>query len=328
MPDRSPLALAALACAAVRGLEPVSTQACPQHDREVDAAVIEDDLGRRWLVRAPRTPAAAARMDAEGRLLTELSGWLPFAAPEISGTAPLPEGGQGVVYRLLTGRSPDLAALQPGPGLAAALGRAIAAVHELPERLIENAGLPVYSAEDYRQRRLAEVDRAAATGCVPARLLERWEKALEEAGAWRFVPCVVHGDLAADNVLVEDDEVVAVLEWGEARVADPADDLAWLVSGADQAAVESVLEAYALGRRLPPDRDLTRRARLAGELTLARWLLRGVAADDQAVVDDAVSVLTDLAATLTDPTSSPPSSSSSSSSSSSHSSSSPSPWPT
>jgi macrolide phosphotransferase len=299
MPDRSPLALAALACAAVRGLEPVGAQAWPQHDSEVDAALIEDDLGRRWLVRAPRTAAAAARMDAEGRLLTELSGWLPFAAPEVSGTAPLPEGGRGVVYRMLAGRSPDLAALQPGSGLTPALGRAIAAVHELPERLIENAGMPVYSAEDYRQRRLAEVDRAAATGHVPAGLLERWERTLEEAGAWRFVPCVVHADLAAGNVLVEDDEVVAVLEWGEARVADPADDLAWLVAGAGGAASESVLEAYALARRQPPDRDLTKRARLAGELALARWLLHGTSTDDQAVVDDAVSMLTDLDATLT-----------------------------
>ena len=298
MPDRSPLALAALACAAVRGLEPVSAQAYLQHDQQVDAAVIEDDLGRRWLVRAPRDDTAAARMDAEGRLLTELSGWLPFAAPEIAGTAPLPEGGLGVVYRMLSGSPLDLSELQPGPGLTAALGRAIAAVHELPERLIDNAGLPIYSAEDYRQRRLAEVDRAAATGHVPAGLLERWEKGLEEAGAWRFVPCVVHGDLAAENVLVEDGEVTSVLEWGEARVADPADDLSWLVSGASEAAVESVLEAYAIGRRQPPDRDLVKRARLAGELALARWLLHGVSIDDQDVVDDAVAMLADLDAGL------------------------------
>jgi aminoglycoside phosphotransferase (APT) family kinase protein len=110
---------------------------------------------------------------------------------------------------------------------------------------------------------------------------------------------VVNGDLAGENVLTDEDEVVAVLEWGEARVADPADDLAWLVNGASEPAVESVLEAYALARRQPPDRDLLRRARLAGELALARWLLHGVSTNDQAVVDDAVSMLTDLDATLT-----------------------------
>jgi aminoglycoside phosphotransferase (APT) family kinase protein len=111
---------------------------------------------------------------------------------------------------------------------------------------------------------------------------------------------VVHGDLANENVLVEGDEVLAVQEWGEARVADPADDLAWLVTGAGAAAVESVLEAYALTRRQPPDRDLAKRAQLAGELALARWLLHGVSTDDQAIIEDAVLMLADLDATLTD----------------------------
>ncbi|HET9655416.1 MAG TPA: phosphotransferase [Kineosporiaceae bacterium] len=299
MPDRSPFALAALACAAVRGLEPVRVQGYGPPDHDVDSAVVEDDLGRRWLVRAPRNQAAAARLDCERRLLTELSGWLPFAVPDVAGTATLPGGGHAMVYRMIPGATLDLNRLKPGPGLTAALGRALAAIHELPERLVEEAGLPVYSAEDYRQRRLAEVDRAASTGHVPPGLLQRWETQLEEAGAWRFVPCVVHGDLASENVLVDGDEVAAVLEWGEARVADPADDLAWLVSGAAEPAVESVLEAYAVARRQPPDRDLRRRARLAGELALARWLLHGVSSDDSSIVDDAVMMLSDLDATVT-----------------------------
>lgn len=294
MTERSPLALAALACAAVRGLEPVSARTHPQHDREIDAATIEDDLARRWVVRAPRTPAAGARLDREGRLLAELSGWLPFSVPEMTGTVPLPEGGVAVIHRALSGAPVDPAVLEPGPGLAATLGRALAAIHELPERLAEDAGLPVYSAEDYRQRRLAEVDRAAETSQVPAALLSRWEKALEEVGAWRFVPCVVHGDLAGESVLVEDGNVVAVIDWAETRVADPADDLAWLVAGAPEAGVESVIEAYSVSRREQPDKDLLRRARLAGELALARWLLHGVGTDDAAVIDDAVAMLNDL----------------------------------
>ena len=101
----------------------------------------------------------------------------------------------------------------------------------------------------YRDRRMAEVDRAAATGHVPPGLLGRWERGLEEAGAWRFTPCVVHGDLAAENVLVtgsgDGGRITGVLGWGQVRVADPADDLAWLVAGASPAALESVLEAYA-----------------------------------------------------------------------------------
>lgn len=294
MPERSPLALAALACAAVRGLEPVTSEVCPSPDGEIDLAVITDDLSRRWLVRAPRTPGAAARLDRESRLLTGLVGWLPFAIPEITGTALLPEGGHALVHRVLSGTALSIGALAPGPGLTAALGRAIAAVHELPQRLIEDAGLPIYEAEDHRLRRLAELDRAASTGHVPASLLTRWERALEEPGAWRFVPCVVHGDLAAENVLTDQAEIVGMMDWGEARVGDPADDLAWITAGAQEAAAESVIEAYVLARREQPDRDLARRARLAGELALARWLLHGVTTDDAEVVDDAIEMLTQL----------------------------------
>jgi aminoglycoside phosphotransferase (APT) family kinase protein len=108
----------------------------------------------------------------------------------------------------------------------------------------------------------------------------------------------VHGDLAADDVLVTGDKVAAVLAWGQVRVADPADDLAWLVAGTSEEATESILEAYAHTRQEAPDRDLVRRARLAGELALARWLLHGVTTEDDAVVADAVAMLGELDTTV------------------------------
>ncbi len=290
---RSPLVLAALASVAVPGLVPLTARALPGTD-DVDAAEVADELDRRWVLRAPRTPAAAAVLEQEWRFLGTLTGRLPFAVPLVAGTVPLPEGGRAGVHRALDGDAIDPAVLTPGPGLAAALGRALAAVHDLPARLAEEAELPTYSAPEYRARRLAELDRAAATGQVPAGLLARWEQALEEAGAWRFTPCVVHGDLAAENVLVAGEGVAAVLGWGQVRVADPADDLAWLVASAPEEATESVLEAYAHTRRDAPDRDLLRRARLSGELAVARWLLHGTTTGDDAVVADAVGMLTDL----------------------------------
>jgi len=293
--------MAALACAAVRGMEPVTAAQEPHPEDDVDAATVDDALGRRWLVRAARTPGASARLETEARLLDGLTSWLPFQVPVVTGSTTLPDGGHAVVQRAITGMPLEPADLVAGPGLTAALGRALAAVHDLPDRLVEEAGMPVYEAEEYRQRRLAEVDRAAQTGHVPPRLLARWERAIEEAGAWRFVPCVVNGDLAAESVLVDPADrqrICAITSWGQARVADPADDLGWLANGADEAAFESVLEAYAHARATPPDRDLGRRARLAGELSLARWLLHGTTTDDAAVVDDAVSMLGLLDATL------------------------------
>lgn len=298
MPARSAYALAALASAAIRGMEPAHVSSVDVTADDVDAALIEDNLHRHWVVRAPRTTAAGARLDAEAQLIAGLMSWLPFGLPQVEGSAALPGGGRAVVHRELAGHRLRPVELRHRVALATALGRAIAAVHELPGRLIEEAGLPVYGTEEYRFRRLAELDQAAATGRVPPALLQRWEHAVEEVGAWRFLPCVVHGDLVGDNVLTRADEVTGLVGWSEARVGDPADDLAWLAMGETEPALDTVLAGYAAARSEPPDPALRRRARLSAEFALGRWLTHGVSIRDDAVVADAVQMLADLEASV------------------------------
>lgn len=295
---RSPLALAALATVAVPGFD--AREVRPGSGAgDDDVALVTDGQRRHWVVRAPRSAAAGAALEAELVLLAAVAeqvdaGRLPFDVPRVAGAAPLEEGGRVVVHRELPGRPVVLDRLQPGPGTAAALGRAIGALHELPVALVEDAGLPVYDAAAYRQRRQAEVDEAARTGRVPATLLRRWEERLEDVSLWRFSPTVVHGDLSADHVLVADGGVTGVVAWGEAKVADPADDLAWLLVAAPQDAVDSIMEAYQLRRTELTDPRLADRALLAGELALARWLLYGVRSGDDDVVADAVQMLDEL----------------------------------
>ena len=61
-------------------------------------------------------------------------------------------------------------------------------------------------------------------------------------------------------------KIRAMTGWEDAKVADPADDFAALVTEASPQAVETVLEAYAHTRVERPDRHLLIRARLASEL--------------------------------------------------------------
>lgn len=292
---RSPLVLAALASAAEPGLVPVSTRPTAGEGGDFDTAVVTDTQHRHWIVRAPRRPSAGASLESELTLLARLREQdLPFAVPDPRRTVALPEGGRAMVYPYLAGHRLHPGDLGPGPGLAAAFGRALAALHEVPPSVVEDAGLPSYGADEYRTRRMAELDTAAATGHVPRGLLTRWEKALEDVGRWRFQPTVVHGDLAPEHVLVHDGDVVGLLDFGDAKVADPADDLAFVAVGADERALDAVLESYAVARLEQPDRHLADRARLAGELALTRWLLHGVRSEDKAVVDDAIGMLREL----------------------------------
>ncbi|PZR54993.1 aminoglycoside phosphotransferase [Xylanimonas oleitrophica] len=295
---RSPLTLAALSTAAVPGLDARSVRS-EEVPGDYDVAVVTAADGTEWEVRAPRSTMAGAALEAETELLEALhlyheAGVLPFAVPRTAGSAPLPEGGRAVVHKHLSGTALDIESLTPGPGLAADIGRTLAAVHELPVSVVESCGLPSYTAEEYRERRLVELDEAAATGRVPTALLRRWEAALEDVALWRFRPVVVHGDLAADQVLVTGSRVAAVTGWSDARVADPADDLAWLLVAAPPEAVDSIMEAYQLRRTELQDPRLVDRALLVGELALARWLLHGVRHHLDDVVEDAVAMLTDL----------------------------------
>ena len=292
--DRSPLFLAALASAAVPGLDPASVEALPSEPgQQFDVAFVQDSQHRRWVVRAPRTKAAGAQMDVTVALLGLLARRLPFSVPTPKGFAALKEGGRAAIYPYLPGRNIDFASLPAGPGLAAELGRAIAALHNADHAIFDEAGLPAYDADTYRTRRLSELDRAATTGHVPTGLLTRWERALEDVSIWRFAPTPTHGDLTGDQVLVvfDDEEdassgrVKGLTGWEDAKVADPADDFAALVTQASPEAFETVLEAYAHARVERPDKHLQVRARLAAEMRKLSELMAAEGAGDRVLVE-------------------------------------------
>ncbi|WP_188667562.1 phosphotransferase [Tersicoccus solisilvae] len=293
---RTPEQLAAIASAAVPLLSARAVAAEPDDAADFDAALIRDGADRTWRVRSPKHPEASLRLENELTVLRSFTpavrADLPFELPTVAGTVrqgPLTT----FVYSHLPGarlRIDDVRSRSVAP----AVGRALAAVHGLPHDLVEDAGLPAYAANEFRQRRLNELDQAASTARIPARLLRRWEDALEDVSLWRFAPTVVHGDLHEDHVLVDGDRVTAVSGWTDLHVGDPADDFAWLVACNDQSFVEIVLEAYSMALPEPEDPHLMHRAALSAEFALAKWLVRGVTLDDAGMVAEARHMLDEL----------------------------------
>jgi macrolide phosphotransferase len=290
--SRSPLVLAALASSAVPGLDPVVVEGVRSAPGDLfEIAYVQDSQDRRWVVKAPRTPAAGAMLDDITALSSLLGRRLDVAMPMVRGHAPVAEG-RAAVYLRVPGRPLDFAALPAGP-LAEAVGRTLAHIHNVERLVFEEAGRPSYDAESHRRRQLSELDRAAATGHVPTDLLTRWERLLEDVSLWRFAPSPVHGDFTGANVLASfDDEqdaasghVRGVLAWEESRIGDPADDFADLASRADPDTLDSVLESYSRSRVERPDAGLVRRARLAAEMTPLRTLLRALSSGDLALVE-------------------------------------------
>jgi aminoglycoside phosphotransferase (APT) family kinase protein len=272
----------------------VSVEALPSvEDQDYDVAFVQDSEHRRWVVRAPRTEAAGARMDQSVTLLQMLARRVPFAIPVPRGFVELKGGGRAMVYPFLPGHNLAFEELPGGPGPAADLGRCLASLHNTDVRLFDEAGMPTYDTDSYRTRRLAELDRAAESGRVPTALLARWERALEDVGLWRFAPTPVHGDLTGDHVLAVFEDysdastgrIRGITGWENAKVADPADDFAAVVNECDPATIETVAEAYAHARVERPDPNLLVRARLAAELGVLAELMRADARGDEAAVE-------------------------------------------
>ncbi|MDQ0673523.1 MULTISPECIES: macrolide 2'-phosphotransferase [Micrococcaceae] len=295
---RKPIELAAVATAAVPGLTPTAVSSAPDDPADFDSALLLDSEGKRWRVRSPRHAEASARLETEFLVLRAFApairAELPFLMPTVAGSVRLGTLST-FVYSHLAGSTRSVEELTAGPDvLAREIGVALAAIHDLPRSLVSNADLPSYTPNEFRQRRLNELDQAATTGKIPPALLLRWEHALEDVSLWRFNPSVVHGDLHEDNLLVEGQRVTAVTGWTDLRIGDPADDFAWLVASNEQDFVDAVLDAYTASRRDTPDNHLLRRAALSAEFALAQYLVKGIASEDSGMIAEAEEMLATL----------------------------------
>lgn len=299
---RSPLTLAASATAALPRTAVVGAAALTEGaGGRFDAALVRLEDGREAVVRMPAGEDSAGELAAESRALVALTpgvrALLPFRAPEILG-----ETGSGtarvLVVDYLPGYRVDPAQVPKGPGVATAIGGALAAVHALPPSIVRTDGLPVRSPEQVRDDVARLLDRVEATRRAPDLLVDRWRRAHEADELWRFESAVVLGGATSATFLLDDDihggvQVVAALEWGGLSVGDPAVDLRWLASAPE--AADDVLAGYAADASRAPDALLRERARLYAELEFARWLVHGSESGDANVVDDAVALLDALA---------------------------------
>ncbi|WP_353827276.1 phosphotransferase [Agromyces sp. SYSU T0242] len=305
---RPPLTLAALATAAVAGLE---VRAARPHTRGTggafDAVELHSADGRRLLIRAPRSQTAESEQSSDvvaiRALTTGIRSRLPFAVPQFIGQAPIGPT-RAVVTEFIPGAARTADELTATPALAADVGRAIAAIHSLPSGFVGEAGLPRRTAAEAREAAVSVIDRASDTGRLPAALLRRWEEATDDDTLWRFAPTVVNGQLDADSFLVEGDRVTGVVGWSGLAHDDPAHDLHWVLASTG-ASAEQTLDAYVEARSGGADAEIARRALLYGELELARWLLHGVDTHDDAIVTDAVGLLDGLVASVHDRSSEP-----------------------
>ena len=256
------LYLAALAVAAIDGLDAVGTRPPFTDSDDYVAGGVLDANGRHWVVKCPKNSHASTLIEAEAALapllLDELRrGNLPFDIVRPAGFANAATGGRALVFPEPFGRV--LGWDEMSAADARELGRTLAAIHALEPDVIADAGLPVYSAEEWRARVSAELHDVDAASPLPGILRRRWDEALEDSRLWQFEGVVVHGDVDAENFLWSSNGIATVVGFGQAKVADPALDLSPFLSLPERA-YASAIDSYENTRDLELDDAMYTRA--------------------------------------------------------------------
>lgn len=193
-------------------------------------------LGEHMLVRLPSAQAYALQVQKEHR-------WLPMLAPKLALSIPQPlalgapaEGcpWRWSIYRWIEGDTAAPERIADLRDFAARLAQFLVALQS-----IDSTGGPAPGPHNFhRGGPLTHCDAEArqAIAALAGRIdvdtaTEVWEAAL--ATSWHGPPVWLQGDVSAGNLLVKGGRLIAVIDFGQLGVGDPACDLAiaWTLLG-------------------------------------------------------------------------------------------------
>ncbi len=186
-------------------------------------------LGEEMLVRLPSAEAYVPQVEKEQLWLPRLAPSLPVKIPE-----PIAMGEPGAgypwkwsIYRWIAGESAATGNIDSLEGLAEDLGGFLAKF-----QAIDASEGPTPGSENFHRGGSLSVYQEDAIKAIHSirgriddkRALRIWEEAL--SSEWNRAPVWVHGDISRGNLLLEKGKLVAVIDFGQMAVGDPACDLA------------------------------------------------------------------------------------------------------
>ncbi|MFI2562351.1 phosphotransferase family protein [Nocardia farcinica] len=224
----------------------------------------------RWVERRPRRPEVAEQLLRETRVMPWLAPLLPLPVP-----VPVVVEADPLVVRH---------ALVPGEPLTTpradhgrVLGGFLRALHGSSASAAVRHGVAPAAATHRDRAAIAGRFRAQVVPRVPASYRDCADAVLADACELP-ADTVVHGDLGPEHILVADDRVSGVIDFGDLHLGDAANDLAWPLYGAPAEFAAAVAAAY------EPTDDLRRRALLWHRLGPWHEVLHGLDTGDEAAV--------------------------------------------
>jgi aminoglycoside phosphotransferase (APT) family kinase protein len=253
-----------------------------------------------YIFRFPRRSIAADLIRTEAAVLPVIAPRLPLQAPvplfvgEPEERSPWPFAG----YRRIAGRTACRADLDDAQRKRAAvpLARFLRALHDIPLEEAERAG----AGPDA----LARMDVEKRRGMIMERLDELQAKGLaDDVRPWRQIaeampaglpaggPVLVHGDLYARHILVDDQSTpCGIIDWGDVHLGEPALDLSIAYGFLPPAARGAFRDAYG-----PIDEQTWCKARFRALFHAVLLLLYGADIGDADLVREARAALRNVA---------------------------------
>jgi aminoglycoside phosphotransferase (APT) family kinase protein len=175
--------------------------------------ILEDQ----WVLRIPRHRLAVEELEKEIVLLPAIADRLPVQIPRFAHVSREPFY---VTYALIGGARYGY---EDPLGVRAFLD----ALHAIP---VDEVPAPHPNwLEEHRQQ--AEAFRRVVLPLLDPDERSRGEALLAEVETLTgFQPTLTHSDLGPAHLLAENDKLVGVIDWGDARIGDPAIDYSWLLN--------------------------------------------------------------------------------------------------
>ena len=185
-------------------------------------------LGDCMTVRLPSDASYVSQVEKEQRWLPKLAPHLPLLIPrplamgKPSENYPWPWS----VYQWLDGKTASLETISDLSEFALKLAEFLKAFQK-----IDSTGGPVAGSQNFYRggslkiydQETREAIKKLDSGMDSKRITEIWNRALDSE--WNKPPVWIHGDIAVGNLLVNNGELSAVIDFGQLGVGDPACDL-------------------------------------------------------------------------------------------------------
>jgi aminoglycoside phosphotransferase (APT) family kinase protein len=203
---------------------------------DFEVLIVDDE----WVFRFPRRSGVVAALEVEIALLPELAPTLPCAVPRFEHIVLEPLVCVG--YRAIEGEplSSDSA-----PELARDVGLFLSGLHTFDADRAHALGVERPDWQQSYGAKCAEFDLLVAARLGPAEhavAAQMFRDGIDALDG--FEPVLLHGDLGAEHLLCANGRLAGVIDWGDARIGDPALDLAWLLHRTQPTFVRALAEWY------------------------------------------------------------------------------------